>query len=128
MILYPSIILTLCNLWVHHIIIYFILMFGYHVPFHSINITRKGINYVAFSVRPKEGKGHISRLIYRRSEYQAVLFIFSQILTEYVAIETEGVCVCVCVSVCVSVCLCVCVISTAHTDWSILMKLSTNDL
>ena len=35
-----------------------------------------------------------------------VVFIFSQILTEYVAIETEGVCVCVCVSVCVSVCVC----------------------
>ena len=33
--------------------------------------------------------------------------IFSQNLTEYVTIETKGVCVCVCVSVCLSVCLCV---------------------
>ena len=59
---------------------------------------------------------------------QLTLFIFSQILTEYVTIETEGVCVCVCVYVCLSVCLSVCVISTAQTDGPILMKLCTNDL
>ena len=34
-------------------------------------------------------------------------FLYSVILTEYVAIETEGVCMSVCVCVCVSVCLCV---------------------
>ena len=56
-----------------------------------------------------------------------LLFIFSQILTEYVAIEPRMF-VCVCVLVCVSVCACVCVISTANTVWSILMKLSINDL
>ena len=37
---------------------------------------------------------------------QLTLFIFSQILTEYVTIETEGVSVCVCACVCVSVCVC----------------------
>ena len=40
-------------------------------------------------------------------------FLYSVILTKYVAIETEGVCmsvcVCVCVGVRVCVCLCVCV-------------------
>ena len=36
------------------------------------------------------------------------------------------VCVFVCLFVCV--CVCVCVISTAQTEWPILMKLSTNDL
>ena len=44
-----------------------------------------------------------------------VVFIFSQILTEYVVIEPR-----VSVRVCVN--------STAHTDGSISMKLSTNDL
>ena len=53
------------------------------------------------------------------------VFIFSQILTEYVVIEPR---VSVSVSVCLSMRVCVCIISTAHTDWSILMKLSTNDL
>ena len=41
-------------------------------------------------------------------------------------ISKSMVSVLVCVRV--SVCLFVCVNSTAHTDWSILMKLSTNDL
>ena len=36
--------------------------------------------------------------------------------------------VCVCVCVCASVCVCVCGSSPAQTDWSILMKFSTNDL
>ena len=49
------------------------------------------------------------------------LFLYSVILTEYVAIEPR-VCVCLCV------CLYVCVISTAQTDEPILMKLSTNHL
>ena len=53
------------------------------------------------------------------------IFIFSQILTEYVVIEPR---VSVCVCVCLSVCLCVCVISTAQTNEPILMKFSTNDL
>ena len=53
-------------------------------------------------------------------------FLYSVILTEYVAIETEGVCMSVCVYVCASVC--VCGSSTAKTVVSILMKLCTNDL
>ena len=58
-------------------------------------------------------------------------FLYSVILTEYVAIEPR-VCVCVymCMYACVYVCMYarVCVISTAQTDEPILMKLSTNDL
>ena len=59
-------------------------------------------------------------------------FIFSQILTEYVTIETEGVCMYVRLSVRLSVrlcvCLCVCVSATAQTAQPILMKFCTNDL
>ena len=51
-------------------------------------------------------------------------FLYSVILTEYVAIETDGVCMSVCVCVCVSVCGS----PTAKTVVSILMKLCTNDL
>ena len=52
------------------------------------------------------------------------VFIFSQILTEYVTIETEGVCMYVRASVCLSVC----VSATAQTAQPILMKICTNDL
>ena len=60
-----------------------------------------------------------------RKRSQAAIFIFSQILTEYVRIEPR---VSVCLCVCLCVCLSVCVISTAQTDGPIFMKLSTNDL
>ena len=56
----------------------------------------------------------------------AVKYLYSVILTihVYVAIEPR---VCVCVCVCLCVCLNVC-FSTAKTDETILMKLSTKDL
>ena len=49
----------------------------YHVPFHSLGLTRKGINYVAFSLdfsKAKEEQGHISRLIYRALNYRVPFF------------------------------------------------------
>ena len=57
-----------------------------------------------------------------------LFFLYSVILTEYVAIETEGVCMSVCVYVCACVRMCVCGSYTAKTVMSILMKLCTNDL
>ena len=63
----------------------------------------------------------------------APAFLYSVILTEYVAIEPR-VCVCMCVCVCACMCLCMCVCiyvcdsATAQTDGWILMKFSTNDL
>ena len=54
----------------------------------------------------------------------AVKYLYSVILTihVYVAIEPR-VCVCVCLCVCLNVCF-----STAKTDETILIKLSTKDL
>ena len=60
-------------------------------------------------------------------------FLYSVILTEYVAIEPRvyvrvSVCASVCASVRLCVCASVCLSSTAQTDEPILMKLSINDL
>ena len=63
----------------------------------------------------------------KKSGWKALItcFYIQSNLTEHVGIEPR-VSVCVCLSVYAY--LCVCVISTAHTNKSILMKLSTNDL
>ena len=49
-------------------------------------------------------------LLFLYSKYRFLILIFSQILTEYVAIEPRvSLCMCVLMLVCVLVCVCVCV-------------------
>ena len=61
-------------------------------PFPSLSFTRKGIKYMPFLrifSKDIEGKGHISKHIYRKSEYQddyaaSVNKTYSVVLTDTV--------------------------------------------
>ena len=64
-----------------------------------------------FLISEKSEARVLKKVVLKKNKNAKALRVHSVILTEYVAIETEGVCmsVCVCVCVCVraSVCLCV---------------------
>ena len=78
------------------------------------------------NIRPKpslipSSNSHLGQKV----NYGFEMFLYSVILTEYVAIEPR---VCVCACVCACVCVSVCVSATAQTAEPILMKFCTNDL